>query len=150
MEEWPMNIQTILATKGADVVTIGPSQTIRAALATLAKHNFGALVVVDEIKRPIGIISERDIVRLAARNEDFFGISIQEVMTKNVITGIRQDETKAVANTMTEKRIRHLPIVDDQGILIGIISIGDIVKAERNHFEGEADTLRTQILADAV
>ena len=88
-------------------------------------------------------------MRLAAKNEDFFDIPIQDVMTKNVITGIRQDELKAVANTMTEKHIRHLPIVDDQGILIGIISIGDIVKAERNHFEGEADTLRTQILADA-
>ncbi len=143
-----MNIQHILATKGGSVITIGPDKTIRDALAILARHNFGALVVVNESNKPIGIISERDIVRLAAKNENLFSIPVGEVMTKNVITGIRQDELKAVANTMTEKRIRHLPIVDEQGVLIGIISIGDIVKAERNRFEGEADTLRTQILAD--
>ena len=145
-----MNIQSILTTKGTNVVTIGPDNTIRDALATLAKHNFGALVVVDDENKPIGIISERDIVRLAAKNEELFPIPINEVMTKNVITGIRQDELKAVANTMTEKRIRHLPIVDDQDKLIGIISIGDIVKAERNRFEGEVDTLQTQILANEI
>ncbi len=144
-----MNIQTILATKGADVVTIGPEQTIRDALAILAKHNFGALVVVDAHNKPIGIISERDIVRLAAKNENLFDTPINQVMTKNVITGVRQDELKSVAITMTEDRIRHLPVVNSQGILIGIISIGDIVKAERNLFEGEVDTLRTQILAEA-
>jgi CBS domain-containing protein len=105
--------------------------------------------VVDDIKKPVGILSERDSVRLAAKNEALFGIPIAEVMTTNVITAVPQDELRAVANTMTEKRIRHLPIVDNQGILVGIISIGDVVKAERNRFEGEADTLRTQILADA-
>lgn len=144
-----MNIKSILATKGANVVTIGPDKTIREALAVLVKHNVGALVVVDEINKPVGIISERDIVRLAARNENLFGIPVGEVMTTNVITAVPQDELKAVANIMTERRIRHLPIVDNQGILVGIISIGDVVKAERNRFEGEADTLRTQILADA-
>ena len=143
-----MNIQSILTTKGTDVVTIGPDNTIRDALATLAKHNFGALVVVNDVNQPIGIISERDIVRLAAKNEALFSIPIREVMTKNVITGIRQDELRNVASTMTEKRIRHLPVVDNQGKLIGIVSIGDIVKAERNRFEGEVDTLQTQILAD--
>jgi CBS domain-containing protein len=143
-----MNIKSILATKGANVVTIGPEQTIRDALGVLAKYNFGALVVVDEQRKPIGIISERDIVRLAAKSDDFFSQLVGDVMTKDVITGLPQDETRAVANTMTEKRIRHLPIVDEQDMLIGIVSIGDIVKAERNHFEGEADTLRTQILAD--
>jgi len=144
-----MNIKSILATKGANVVTISPDKTIREALAVLVTHNVGALVVVDEIKKPVGILSERDIVRLAARNEALFGVPTREVMTTNVITALPQDELRAVANTMTEKRIRHLPIVDNQGVLIGIISIGDVVKAERNRFEGEADTLRTQILADA-
>jgi CBS domain-containing protein len=143
------NIKSILATKGANVITITPDQTIRDALTTLAQHNVGALVVIDSANKPVGIISERDIVRLAAKNENLFSLKINEVMTTNLILGVPQDELRAVANIMTEKRIRHLPIVDDQGKLIGIISIGDIVKAERNHFEGEADTLRTQILADA-
>ena len=142
-----MNIKSIMATKGSSVVTIGPDNTIRDALTILAQHNFGALVVVDNEKHPIGIISERDIVRLAARNEQFMAVKVHEAMTQNVITGIPQDELRAVANTMTEKRFRHLPIVDGSGKLIGIVSIGDIVKAERNHFEGQADTLRTHILA---
>jgi CBS domain-containing protein len=144
-----MNIKSILATKGGNVITIRPEQTIREALATLAQYNVGALVVIDEASTPIGIISERDIARLAAKNEKLFSLLVREVMTKNLILGVPQDELRAVANTMTEKRIRHLPIVDNQGKLIGIISIGDIVKAERNHFQGEADTLRVQILADA-
>ncbi|MCI0526664.1 MAG: CBS domain-containing protein [Nitrospira sp.] len=142
-----MNIKSILATKGANVVTIKPEQTVREALAALARHNVGALVVIDEANSPVGIISERDIVRLAAENEKLFSLPIVEVMTKNLILGVPQDELRAVANTMTERRIRHLPVVNAQGKLIGIISIGDVVKAQRNLFEGEANTLRTQILA---
>jgi CBS domain-containing protein len=68
-------------------------------------------------------------------------------MTKNVITGLPQDDIKSVANTMTERRIRHIPIVE-QGKLVGIISIGDVVKAQRDQYKGEIDTLQTQILAD--
>jgi CBS domain-containing protein len=145
-----MNIKSILAIKGANVVTIGPDHTIRDALRVLAKHNVGALVVVGNKNEPIGIISERDIVRLAAKNEGLFSQAISEVMTKNVIIGVPQDDLKAVAYTMTEKRIRHLPVVGNRNALIGIVSIGDVVKAERDHFEGEADTLRTQILADEI
>lgn len=143
-----MNVKSILATKGTNVVTIGPSQTVRDALRVLADYNYGALVIVDSNRRPIGIISERDIVRLAANNEDCFNTPVHKVMTTDLILGVAQDDLRAVANTMTENRIRHLPVVDNDGKLIGIISIGDVVKAERNLFEGEADTLRTQILAD--
>jgi CBS domain-containing protein len=67
-------------------------------------------------------------------------------MTKNVITGVPQDDLRVVAGTMTERRFRHLPIMD-KGQLIGIISIGDVVKAQRDQYEGEIDTLHTQILA---
>ncbi|RMF04365.1 MAG: CBS domain-containing protein [Chloroflexi bacterium] len=145
-----MNIKSILATKGAHVVTIGPDQQVRDALKVLAEHNYGALVIADTQNHPIGIISERDIVRLAAKNENCFSVPVGEVMTKNLILGVPQDDLRAVANTMTDRRIRHLPIVDDQGVLMGIVSIGDVVKAERNNLEGEADTLRRQILATAV
>lgn len=144
-----MNIKSILATKGAHVVTIGPDQRVRDALNVLAQHNYGALVIADAQNHPIGIISERDIVRLAAKNENCFSVPVGEVMTKNLILGVPQDDLRAVANTMTDRRIRHLPIVDDQGVLMGIVSIGDVVKAERNNLEGEADTLRRQILATA-
>lgn len=143
-----MNIKSILATKGGNVVTISPEQTVREALAVLAKYNYGALVVVNEQKQPVGIISERDIVRLAAKNEQCFNMPVRDVMTTHLILGVPQDDLRAVANTMTDKRIRHLPVVDDQEVLIGIISIGDVVKAERDQFEGMADVLRRQILAE--
>jgi CBS domain-containing protein len=142
-----MNIKRILATKGVNVVTIRPDQSIREAIALLAQYNIGALVVVDEANRPVGILSERDITRALARDENILSKSVSELMTKNVITGLPQDDIISVANTMTEKRIRHIPIVE-QGKLVGIISIGDVVKAQRDQYKGEIDTLQTQILAD--
>ena len=141
-----MNVRRILTTKGGGVVTVRPDQTVREAIALLAKHNIGALVAVDEENRPVGILSERDITRRLAKDEDLFTLPVSDLMTKNVITGMPQDDLKSVANTMTDKRIRHLPIVD-QGKLCGIISIGDVVKTQRDQYMGEVDTLQTQILA---
>ena len=140
-----MNIASVLATKGGRVHTIGPGESIRRALALLADHGVGALVVVDETSRPIGIVSERDIVREAARNETLFGKAVREIMTRDVVVGTPQDDLKSVSYTMTERRIRHLPVVD-QGKLVGIVSIGDVVKAQRDQYEGEIDTLQVQIL----
>ena len=142
-----MNVGIILATKGINVITIRPEQTVREAVALLTSHNVGALVVTAETGIPIGIISERDIVRAAAVNEQVFSESVSAVMTKELITGLPQDDLKSVANTMTEKHIRHLPVVD-QGKLVGIISIGDVVKAQRDQYLGEIDTLHTQILGE--
>jgi CBS domain-containing protein len=142
-----MNVARLLATKSKSIITTRPEQTIREALALLAKHNIGALVVVNEAGRPVGIISERDIVRNLAMNEAIFSQPVDTVMTKNVITGVPQDDLKSVANTMTEKRIRHLPVMDHND-LIGIVSIGDVVKAQRDQYQGEVDTLQTQILGD--
>jgi CBS domain-containing protein len=141
-----MNIQSILATKGTKVVTIRPEQAIREALAALATHNIGALVVVNDAGQPIGIISERDIIRAAAKNEAIFSQSVSALMTRKVTFGEPHDDLEAVAHTMTEKRIRHVPVVD-QGRLIGIVSIGDVVKAQRDQYQGELYTLQTQILA---
>ena len=140
-----MNIATILASKGVKVVTVRPEHLIRQALALLAEHNIGALVVVDEADRPVGILSERDIVREAARNEAVFSRSVREIMTRDVIVASPQDDLVSVSHTMTERRIRHLPIVENQR-LVGIVSIGDIVKAQRDRYQGEVDTLQTQIL----
>ncbi len=139
-----MNIASILATKGGQVFTILPRQTIRETLVLLAEHNIGALVAVDEGDRPIGILSERDIVRAAARDEKVFGRSVGDLMTRNVVVGVPEDDLKAVGHTMTERRIRHLPVVE-QGKLVGIVSIGDIVKAQRDEYEGAVDSLQIQI-----
>jgi len=114
----------------------------------LTRHNIGALVVTDQANRPVGIISERDIVRNLLKHSDLFTRPIQSIMTTSLITGVPQDDLKAVANTMTDKRIRHLPVVE-QGILVGIVSIGDVVKAQRDQYQGEVDTLQTQILGNA-
>lgn len=143
-----MNVARLLATKGMNVVTIRPEESIREAIDRLARYNIGALVVVGQNGQPVGIISERDIVRELARHEDIFGRPVETVMTKNVITGTPQDDLKSVATTMTEKRIRHLPLVD-HGKLIGIISIGDVVKAQRDQYQGEVDTLLTLLGNDA-
>jgi CBS domain-containing protein len=144
-----MNVARILATKGKGVITARPELTVREAIALLAEHNIGALVIVDEAYKPVGILSERDITRQLAKTEDVLSQSISDIMTKDVITGMPQDDLKSVANTMTERRFRHLPITE-KGVLCGIISIGDVVKAQRDQYEGEVDTLQTQILADQV
>ncbi len=140
-----MNIANILATKGAKVFTVRPEQSIRQALALLAQHNVGALVVVNETGAPVGIISERDIAREAARDERLFEKTVREIMTKDVIVGTPQDDLASVGHTMIERRIRHLPVVD-RGRLVGIVSIGDVVKAQRDLYKGEVDTLQIQIL----
>ena len=142
-----MNIASLLATKSGRPITIRPERSVREAVALLAKHNIGVLIVVNEANAPVGIISERDVVREAARNEQVFGRTVGEIMTRDVITGVPEDELASVANLMTEKRIRHVPVVD-KGRLLGIVSIGDVVKAQRDKYRGEVETLETQILSD--
>jgi CBS domain-containing protein len=142
-----MTVATILARKGVKVVTIRPEQTLREALAMLAQHSIGAVLVTDGAGGLVGIVSERDIVREAVRNERFFDLTVSAIMTKNVITGQPHDDLNAVATTMTNKRFRHLPVLDG-GKLVGVISLGDVVKAQRDEYLGEIDTLQTQILGE--
>jgi CBS domain-containing protein len=139
-----MNIASILARKGSRVVTCRAEQSIRQALSLLAEHNIGALVVVDAAGGAEGMLSERDIVREAARDERLFGRTVGEIMTRDVIVGVPEDDLRAVRHTMTERRLRHVPGVAD-GRLVGIVSIGDVVKAELDQYLGEVDTLQTQV-----
>jgi CBS domain-containing protein len=139
-----MKIQTILATKGTHVFTVRADQTIKEAIAALVQHNVGALVVVDEAGKAVGIMSERDVVRAAARDEPFTQ-PVSAVMTKKVIVASPQDELASVMQTMTEKRFRHLPVIE-RGNLIGIVSIGDMVKAQLDQYQGEIETLETQLI----
>jgi len=140
-----MTISSILARKGVTVVTIRPEQTLREALAMLARHSIGALVVADAAGVLVGILSERDIVREAVRNERFFDLTASAIMTRDVITGQPRDDLSAVAMTMTNKRFRHLPVLDG-GKVVGVISLGDIVKAQRDEYLGAIDTLESQII----
>jgi CBS domain-containing protein len=142
-----MKVRTILATKGTTVVTVHPQQSLREAARLLAEHNIGVLVAVNEAGEIVGIISERDIIRAAARVDEALSRPVSEIMTKEVIVGLPNDDLMAVANAMTERRFRHLPIVE-RGEMVGIISMGDIVKSQRDQYKGEIDTLETQITAD--
>lgn len=142
-----MKVSTILSTKQHDVITIRPEETVKTAVATLTKHNIGALIVVDDAGQLTGILSERDVIRVASETDDVLTLTVADVMTRDVITGTPQDDVMSVASTMTEKRFRHLPIVKDNE-LIGIVSIGDLMKAQRDQYRGERNTLETQIMAD--
>lgn len=140
-----MNIASILATKGDKVVTVRADQTIREALGLLAQHNIGALVVVDAGMGPIGVLSERDIVRAAVKNEAVFPLLVSQLMTRDLVLGDPGDDLGAVGQTMVQRRIRHLPVVV-AGKLVGIVSIGDVVKAQRDQYQGEVDTLQTIVM----
>jgi CBS domain-containing protein len=139
-----MKIRDILRTKGADVITVGPDQPVLAAVQILSEHRIGALVVRegDEIA---GIISERDVLNLVARNPSLVNEArVRDVMTSNVIVGVADDELDYVMGIMTQNRIRHLPIVDDS-TLAGMISIGDVVNAVRSDVESENRHLKDYI-----
>ncbi len=140
-----MKVRNILATKVGSVITITPQDSIKTAVSRLAEYNIGVLLVIDADGALIGIISERDVVRQAATDDNVLALHVEDVMTRNVKVGLPQDDLMAVANTMTDGRFRHLPIVDE-GKLIGIISIGDVIKIQRDVFRGEIDTLETQLL----
>jgi CBS domain-containing protein len=148
-KEAGMKISRILATKGKEVISIQQDQTVREAIRMLVDHNIGSLVVLDSENRLNGIITERDMIRNLAQDEAMFSHPVHRYMTKQVITGLPQDDLESVANTLTERRIRHLPILDGPN-LVGIVSIGDIVKAQRDEYRGEVDTLETQMIDDEI
>jgi CBS domain-containing protein len=142
-----MKVRNILATKKGRLITIGSDELVRRAIVLLVENRIGVLLVVDAAGDLVGILSERDIIRIAASDEALFDRPVAEIMTKEVIVGMPQDDVLAVAHTMLEKRFRHLPIMDE-GELIGIISIGDVLKIQRDALSGEVDTLETRIIAE--
>lgn len=141
-----MLIRQILAIKGTMVVTIDGDKTLRDAVGLLTANNIGAVIVVDSSGKPIGILSERDIIRAADRYSDVFVRRVDEVMSRNVVVGSLGDDIRLVEQTMTQKRFRHLPIMD-QGKLAGIISLGDIVKARLEESQDEIEALHTYIIS---
>lgn len=143
-----MKVSRILSTKRRDIITIQPDKLIREAIGILAEYNIGVLVVVDDAGDLVGILSERDVVRQAVKNEALFDLPVADVMTAEVVTGVPQDDIAQVMHTMTERRFRHLPILDEQDKLIGIVSMGDVMKAQRDSYRGEIETLETQIMAE--
>lgn len=140
-----MKIATVLASKGPLVVTTGPTTTITAAIQILAEHHIGAIVVVDGSPRPVGILAERDIIRALVQGPRCLTDRVSDLMTRDVVCGVPDDDVDAVLRTMTAQRFRHLPIVQDKD-LVGIVTIGDLVKAEMKEFQGGIDTLETRLM----
>jgi CBS domain-containing protein len=144
-----MNVETILKAKGSAVVTIVPSATIAEAVALLARKRIGALVVSIDGREPLGILSERDIVQgLGAGGGSLLERKVDEIMTRSVITCSPQDRLADLMALMTERRIRHLPVLNG-GRLAGLVSIGDVVKNRLDEIEWETSSLKTYIAGAA-
>ncbi len=140
-----MNVETILRNKGNWVATIRPDAPVTEAVDILNKERIGAIVVSEDGKAVDGILSERDIViALAAHGEDLLSRRVGDIMTRTVITCDPSDTVVELMAEMTNRRIRHFPVVAD-GRLCGIVSIGDLVKNRLDEVEFEASSLRTFI-----
>jgi CBS domain-containing protein len=140
-----MTVRKILEAKGRAVATIRPDQTLAEAAQSLGEQRIGALVVTDGEGRIAGILSERDIVRVIGR-DGALGLDhrVSEVMTSNVTTCTDNQTTSQLLEIMTNGRFRHLPVERD-GLLDGIISIGDVVKLRIQDVEREAEEIKSYI-----
>lgn len=140
-----MYVSALLENKGANVITAAPNTTIDKAVALLAENKIGVLVISADGKSVDGILSERDIVRaLAEQGNDIGNTDAATLMSRDVVSCAPGDTIESLMGLMTERRIRHLPVLEN-GKLAGIVSIGDIVKHRLAEIESEADALRQYV-----
>jgi CBS domain-containing protein len=140
-----MYVSALLENKGANVITAAPNTTIDKAVALLAENKIGVLVISADGKSVDGILSERDIVRaLAEQGNDIGNADAATLMSRDVVSCAPGDTIESLMGLMTERRIRHLPVLEN-GKLAGIVSIGDIVKHRLAEIESEADALRQYV-----
>ena len=132
-----MKISDLLKIKGRPVITIGPNETVSAAIQKLVENDRGSLAVCSDKGELAGIITERDIVRKCfARSDAFANIKIQDVMTKQVAIGTPEDDLDYAISVMRQKRIRHLPIVDNQKV-VGMVSMRDLLDLQLDQTTAE-------------
>lgn len=140
-----MKVKDVVAAKNIEgVVTISPDASVRDLLALLAEHNIGAVVVSGDGAAVDGIVSERDVVRQLARNEQALDSRVDAIMTATVEVAEPDHDLDSTRRVMTERRFRHLPVVAE-GRLVGIISIGDVVKTHIEQVEFERDQLDSYV-----
>lgn len=142
-----MRISDLLRDKGSAVATVSPATSISDLLRVLSEYNIGATVVTDGdgADNVVGIVSERDIVRrLHESGAALLGAAVGEIMTRDVVTCSPGDSVDSLAATMTERRIRHMPVVS-AGQLVGIVSIGDVVKSRISQLESDREQLESYI-----
>jgi CBS domain-containing protein len=142
-----MTIGAILREKGSGVVAVGPDTRLEEVARRLAEHRIGAVLVRDDSGAVLGILSERDLVRaVAERGAAALAEPAERVMTHDVVTVGLTTTVQEAMETMTARRFRHLPVMD-QGKLVGLVSIGDCVKARIAEAEQEAEALRSFVVA---
>ena len=142
-----MIIASILQSKGSEVSTAPPNEKISVVVETLKRQGIGSLVLCDESLKILGIISERDIIgAIAERGPEVLGLPVGEIATRTVQTCRPDDSIETVMAIMTKWRIRHLPVVGNEG-LTGIVSIGDVVKFRLEEIASEADALRSYMFS---
>lgn len=140
-----MTVRKILNLKGSDVVTIAPEKKLLEAIALLTKHKIGALIVTEKNDQVVGVLSERDIVRLLSnKDNNRFENTVASAMTAPVKHCKPDDTIQQIMHVMTAGRFRHMPVVDD-GRLAGVISIGDVVKLRLEEMERESEHLKEYI-----
>lgn len=138
-----MHVAAVLKRKGNQIVTANPDERVADVARTLAKHRIGAVLVMGDANHPIGILSERDIVRaVAEQGGAALTRPVTDLMTRDLVTGRPTDTVSQIMAVMTERRIRHVPIMDELHGLVGLVSIGDVVKARLDDAELEVDSLR--------
>ena len=141
-----MLIAQILRTKGDMVFTVGPETTLAQACALMSARRVGALVVREGAGPVLGIVSERDVVRLVAEGAEALGRPVREGMTDAVVFAGPQETVDALLARMTDRRFRHLPVCEGER-LVGLVSIGDLVKVKIEETEAEAQGLKAYISA---
>jgi CBS domain-containing protein len=145
--EAAMNVKAILAAKklGGDIISIEPTADLATAAKLLSKHRIGSVVIRGAGERVVGILSERDIVRaLSEQGADALALQVGQVMTRDVATCGEDDTVASIMERMTAGKFRHMPVVAN-GRLIGLISIGDVVKQRVDEVEGESEAMRDYI-----
>lgn len=139
-----MLVRDILSAKGSSVVTVDPTRPIQAAVHVLVEHNIGA-VVVTEGADVVGILSERDVLRLLARGTPpLEACTVADIMSTDLVVGVPDDAVDYAMAVMTNNRVRHLPVLED-GRLAGIVSIGDLVNATLSDLQAENRWLRDYV-----
>ncbi len=140
-----MTVKAILSRKGHSIVTIDPGASLSDAAKLLSEHGIGAVIVRESGDRIAGLLSERDIVRnLAARGPVALNMRVDQVMTRRVVTCTESDTLAELMERMTAGKFRHLPVVENDR-LVGIVSIGDVVKSRLEEIEAESSALREYI-----
>ncbi|MEE8577432.1 MAG: CBS domain-containing protein [candidate division Zixibacteria bacterium] len=140
-----MTVRELLKTKSSQIVTTSPKESVKAAMSLLIERKISCLPVVDEGARLIGIISDKDIfVKLYETEGNFKDCTVGEIMSSDLIIGLPDDEVSYVAGLMTNNRIRHIPVLEADK-LIGLVSVGDVVKTQMENIKVENRYLKSYI-----